>query len=951
MASNIFSSLSDPLRQEVSNLGWKKATEIQVLALQEILNGENALLIAPTGTGKTEAAILPIFELFLQRRKKHPIRGISILYITPLRALNRDILRRVIELGKNLDINVQVRHGDTTQYQRRKQVLSPPDMLITTPETFQAILPGKRLRQHLQHVRWVVIDEVHELATDKRGTQLTVGLERLTELTGREVHRIGLSATVGSPELIAAFLTGNKSCKILKSIKSKNLDIWVESPTPQKGDNKLAQTIMLSPGSVRRIHRLFELIKDYKTTLIFTNTRENAEALSSRMMALAPEVNVGVHHGSLSKSIRVETENNLKAGQLNAVVCTSSLELGIDVGDIEFVIQYLSPKQVTRLVQRVGRSGHVVEGKSKGCIIAAWPDDILESAVIVSLALDGILELPTLHQNPLDVLAHQIAGLALDWGEISLDDAYTLIKKAWPYHKLPYGDFTAVLDQLITTKVVWYNKHTKSIRRRYPHIFKYYYQHLSTIPDVKRYSVLDFLRHSRIGTLDQEFLARNGEIGQEFIMRGQTWRLISVNDEENLVQVEPVSQSFGAIPSWEGEMIPVPFMVAQRVGNIRDDIATDRHKLGTTDSPIHSFLNKEAFAKVKDLLTRHQHHGYSIPTDQKILIECYENYAIIHSCFGNLVNETLAKVLASLLSARLGINIGTQIDAYRIALIAPTSFDSQLIQKELLGIKPSDIELVLSETLRYTSLLAWRLWNVAKRFGIVSRDAEYQSRRARMLVSVLHHTPVFDEALREIFVEKMDIPNTQHVLRRIRRGEITIETAPTNLEYSPLALPILDRIAPQDILRPLVPTSSLIDVIKERIELGRVRLTCIFSGDYNAVRNLRTLEETIRCPKCGSTLVAALHPNNIQVAAIVKKKLTKRDLSPDEEREWQRAWLNAGLVQTYGKRALRTLVARGVGPATAVRILRRYHRTENDFYMDLIRAERDYARTRMFWDR
>jgi ATP-dependent Lhr-like helicase len=943
--------LSEPLKHEVANLGWEKATDIQVLALWEILRGENALLIAPTGTGKTEAAILPVFDLFLKRREQHLIHGISILYITPLRALNRDIFRRIIELGENLSINIQVRHGDTSQYQRRKQALNPPDMLITTPETFQAILPGKRLRQHLQHVRWIIIDEVHELATDKRGTQLTVGLERLTKLANRDLQRIGLSATVGSPELIADFLTGNKTCKILKTIESKDLDIWVESPTPQKDDNKLAQSVMLSPGSVRRIHRLFELIKDYKTTLIFTNTRENAEALSSRMMALAPEVKVGVHHGSLSKSIRVETENNLKAGQLKAVVCTSSLELGIDVGDIEFVIQYLSPKQVTRLVQRVGRSGHVVEGKSTGCIIAAWPDDILESAVITSLALDGILEIPTLHRNPLDVLAHQIAGLTLDWGEISLDEAYSLLKKAWPYHELRFGDYTAVLEQLIATKVVWYNKHTKSIRRRYPHIFKYYYQHLSTIPDVKRYSVLDFLRRSRIGTLDQEFLARNGEIGQEFIMRGQTWRLLSIDDEESLVQVEPVQQSFGAIPSWEGEVIPVPFMVAQQVGKIRSDIANDRGNSRSTGSPVHLLLSDEALAKVKDLLSRHQREGYVIPTDQEILIECYENYAIIHCCFGNRVNETLAKVLASLLSSRLGINIGTQIDAYRIAFISPTSLDPILIQKELLGIKPSDIRLVLSETLRFTSLFAWRLWNVAKRFGIVSRDAEYQSRRARMLASVLQHTPVSDEALREIFVEKMDIINTEQVLDRIHQGEITIDVAPVNQEYSPLALPILDRIAPQDILRPLVPTSSLIEVIKERLELGRVRLTCIFTGDYNAVRGLRTLAEKICCPKCGSTLVAALHPNDTRVAGIVKKKLNKRELTSDEEREWHRAWLNAGLVQTYGKRALRALVARGVGPTTAVRILRRYHRTEEDFYMDIIRAERDYARTRMFWDR
>ncbi|MEE9509733.1 MAG: DEAD/DEAH box helicase, partial [Candidatus Bathyarchaeia archaeon] len=304
-ASEVFSLLSKALRQEVEDSTWERATEIQVLAIPRILKGENVLLIAPTGTGKTEAAVYPVFEQFLRTRVKHSLKGISIIYITPLRALNRDIFRRLIKTGERLGIEVQVRHGDTTQYARRKQALNPPDMLITTPETLQAILPGKRMSRHLQSIRWVVIDEVHELATSKRGVQLSIGLERLRKLADRDFQRIGLSATVGSPERIANFLCGEeKNCRILKTFESKDLEIWVDSPTAEEKDGEIAKKVMLSPGSVKRIQRLFEVIDDYESSLIFTNTREHAEALSSRMIALRPEVKVGVHHGSLSKTAR-----------------------------------------------------------------------------------------------------------------------------------------------------------------------------------------------------------------------------------------------------------------------------------------------------------------------------------------------------------------------------------------------------------------------------------------------------------------------------------------------------------------------------------------------------------------------------------------------------------------------------------------------------------------------
>jgi ATP-dependent Lhr-like helicase len=948
--SDGFSLLSPALRQEVESLAWEQATAIQALAIPRILQGESVLLIAPTGTGKTEAAVYPIFEQFLRIRQSHPQTGISILYITPLRALNRDIFRRLIETGRRLGIRVQVRHGDTTQYARRQQALRPPDMLITTPETLQAILPGTRMRRHLSAVRWVVVDEVHELATDKRGAQLTLGLERLRKLAGRDFQRLGLSATVGSPERIACFLFGQGTTyRVLKTVEAKDLAIRVESPTADERDGVLAKKVMLSPGSVTRIRRLFDVIDAHPASLIFTNTREHAEALASRMIALRPDVQIGVHHGSLSKTARVDAETGLKAGHLKAVICTSSLELGIDVGRIEFVVQYLSPKQVTKLVQRIGRSGHVVAGRSQGCVIAAWPDDILESAVIVKFALNGILESPTIHEKALDVLAHQVAGVALDWGWIRLEDLHALVTGAWPYRDLSVEELTAVIEMLADRRILWFDGDV--VQKRYPRVFQYYYENLSMIPDVTHYSVVDFLRRKRIGRLDQEFIAKNGDVGQEFIMRGQTWRLISVSDDERLVQVEPVTQSFGAIPSWEGEVIPVPFPVAQEVGRMRGAIADALLHEGAAAGVFTGFpLDEDAGAKVIDVVAKQIQQKYPVPTDKRVLIEGFESYVIVHSCFGNLVNEALGKAVAALLSSRFGINVGTQVDAYHIAFISPTPLPPAAVRTELLSLTPDDLDHILSSVLGSTALFAWRLWNVAKRFGLVSRSAEYRSSRARMLASTLQHTPVYTEALREIHVDKMDLDNAAKVLKRMQDGLIEIDVASRRREYSPLALPILDRIAPHDILRPAAPTRALLDVVRERLGAAEVRLVCVFSGDYNGVRNLRSLPDPLRCPNCRSTLLAATHPKDHHLITVIKKRLSKRTLTTDEEQIWLTAWKSASLVQAYGKKALLALAARGVGPTTAVRILHKYHRTEDDFYTDIIRAERDYARTRMFWD-
>ncbi|MBU1940640.1 MAG: DEAD/DEAH box helicase, partial [Candidatus Thermoplasmatota archaeon] len=366
--TSVFTQFNPQIQEFLRKQQITTPTEPQKKAIPPILQGEHTLLIAPTGLGKTEAAIVPIFHNFLQQQKQTASseeKGISILYVTPLRALNRDMLRRTIKWGSELDIKVAVRHGDTPTAERSKQSKSPPDMLITTPETLQILFTGKRLRRHLRTIRWVVIDEIHELASDERGAQLAVALERLIEITtdaSHEFQRIGLSATVGDPDEVARFLGGKTSTlfrdvTIVEVDVTKHIELMVKLPTVEKKDYPLALQLRIEPISASLLRECKQQLDAHVSTLLFSNTRDGAEILTSRFHQWHQDYPISVHHGSLSKTARIEAENDFKSGKLTTLVCTSSLELGIDVGNTDFVLQYNSPRQVTRLIQRVGRSG------------------------------------------------------------------------------------------------------------------------------------------------------------------------------------------------------------------------------------------------------------------------------------------------------------------------------------------------------------------------------------------------------------------------------------------------------------------------------------------------------------------------------------------------------------------------------------------------------------------
>ncbi|MEM3827190.1 MAG: DEAD/DEAH box helicase, partial [Candidatus Micrarchaeaceae archaeon] len=448
---------------------------MQKSAIAEINNKRNCLILAPTGSGKTEAAMLPILDS-LSKSTNAP--GIKTIYITPLRALNRDLIRRLEEMSNYVGVSIAVRHGDTSQSERTRQSKKAPQILITTPETLQSILPTKYMGAYLRNVKYVVVDELHELYSSKRGAQLSLALERLEEKSPG-FQRIGLSATIGDVELVKRFLCGSRACALVSSPQKRELRLAVEMPQSANSYEELREHFGLDEASSARLFAVAKHIEESDTTLVFANTRQVVEAVGSRLIflnKLKPFGGIGVHHSSLDKKERIELEDLFKSHMLKAIIATSSLELGIDIGHIDEVVQYGSPRQAVRLVQRVGRSGHSKGRIPNGTIIALNPVDAIESIAICKLAESGFLETFNMHEKALDVLANQIAGIALDKGVCSLKELFEIIKRSAPYKDIQFEELRSLLDFMRRQRIVGFDGNLISSGNR---TRMFYYNHLS----------------------------------------------------------------------------------------------------------------------------------------------------------------------------------------------------------------------------------------------------------------------------------------------------------------------------------------------------------------------------------------------------------------------------------------------------------------------------------------
>jgi len=945
---NVFDRLNPRIRAMLADQSIIEPTLPQELAIPMVLDGEHVLLIAPTGTGKTEAASLPTLHKILVAKnseRSEKSLGTRAVYITPLRALNRDMLRRFNEWGDRLGISIAVRHGDTTQSDRRKQSLRPPDLLITTPETLQVMLTGKRLRHNLSTVRTVVVDEVHELATSKRGSQLSVLLERLVELAG-EFQRIGLSATVGSPEVVAKLLVGSsRLCEIVRADVERFTEFQVISPKPSRADYALAGQLQCEPRLAAHIRWIRDKVRS-KKCLIFVNTRQAAEVLGSRFRQLGEPI--GIHHGSLSVESRVEAEDAFKDGSLQGLICTSSMELGIDIGDVDHVIQYSSPRQVARLLQRVGRSGHGIGRIASGTIIATGPDDIAEACAITRRAVEASLEEIEIHHKPMDVLANQLVGLELDFGDIDIDKALQIVSRAYPFGDLARQELEEVASQIEEHRLTrLYNGQLQRTRKAR----QYYYENLSMIPDEKRFKIYDIVGRKLIGTLDEAFVINFAKPGATFVAKGEIWEVTEIDEDE--IKVVPIQRS-GEIPSWSGEEIPVPYDVAQEVGQIRNQIrklledseaeAGDKvqGEQAATRFLIDTYpIDIEAASELVELIKRQTDDSLPVPDHSQIVIEADGTTAVINSCMGHKINDTIGRVITALLSAKFGSSVAMEIDPYRIELALPKRMLPEEIANMISTLDPAHIEPILEMTLKNTTLLRWKMVHVARKFGALSRDIDYQRISMAKLLGVFEGTPMYREALREIYHDRLDLKKTNQVLEKIGQGEISVTTSGA----SPIGAS--GRGGGWDVTSPEHADAAVIELLKSRIMSDRVILFCVNCKKWKSLREVGKVPEQPECPLCGSRMVAALKPWEEEEIKIVKK--LEKSKNAEERRRTKRVFRNANLVLSYGKTAAIALASRGLGPETASRVVGKLQRDELEFYRDILKAEREYARTKRFW--
>lgn len=936
--ADAFTYLSAELKQALSDRGFHTPTIPQRAAIPALAAGQNALVIAPTGTGKTESAMLPVFSHLIEAE---PQFGISALLITPLRALNRDMLDRLQWWGETLDLDVQVRHGDTTQYQRQKQADNPPDVLITTPETVQAMLTGSKLRIALSDVEHVIVDEIHELVGSKRGAQLTVALERLHVLAD-EFQRIGLSATVGQPDAVAKFLTGDRAYEIINCGQQGAIDIEVRHPSITNQDEQLAQELVTDATIASHLRVMDEIIDEHESTLIFVNTRTTAEGLGSRFKKIG--TNLGVHHGSLSKDARIQVEDQFNAGELDALLCTSSMELGIDVGHIDHVIQYQSPRQVRRLLQRIGRAGHQQGEVSRGTIITSSPDDTIESMIIGRKAALGDVESAAIHHGSLDTVANQIVGLVMGHGDVRAADAYKLITRAYPFRELSEMQFREIITELSGNRVLYFDEETDQLKKSNGS-WQYFYSNLSMIPDEAKYTVSDIASGRQIGTLDERFVVDFAKPGEIFIQRGEMWRITEIDEEEASLSVTPVEDPTAEAPSWTGQEIPVPYTVAQSVGQLRGRIADQLTTASNSDN-ITTELVKDYPTKmdsVKIALDQYERHTEEMPTDRHVLIEFHGREIVVNACFGHKVNETIGRLISALIGQQTGSSVALDIDPYRISLEVPRGVTGRDIADVLTETDPSHVPTLLELSLKRSDALKFKLSHVAKKFGTIKewRGSGGRTFGRGRLLDALVDTPVFDEAIREFMHEELALDETVTVIEQIQQGDIGLSIVGTRT-----AIGIGGRPSRSEMLVPDNADASIIQTVQDRIQNDRVKLFCVHCQDWERTTKVKRVSEQPTCPYCDSTMIAALHPWADEMVSAVKAA----NKDSDQEADTQQVYRRASLVQSHGKKAIIALTGRGVGPQTAARIINNHRESEADFYRDILKKERQYARTKAFWD-
>ena len=808
-------------------------TEVQERGWLEVAAGRNTLMTAPTGSGKTLAAFFWCLDRLAGAPQPHADHRCRVLYVSPLKALTVDVERNLRaplsgmahaaeRLGLPIpDISVGVRTGDTTSEERRHLNRRPPDILITTPESLFLLLTSQA-REMLRSVRWVIVDEIHSLAPNKRGAHLAISLERLSALAGTEPQRIGLSATQRPLEEVGRFLAGTgREVAIVDAGRRKTLAITVEVPVDDMANLGEGEELPSGPaaalggaqdGSRRSIWpaiypRLLELIQEHRSTIVFVNSRRLAERLSARLNELAGEDLVKAHHGSIAKEHRRQIEDDLKEGRLRGLVATSSLELGIDMGAVDLVLQVEAPSSVASGIQRIGRSGHAVGEISKGVILPKYRGDLLETAVVVERMQLGEIETTVIPRNPLDVLAQQVVAMCAlqDW---DVEDLGRLVRRAYPFRDLGPRAFESTLDMLsgrypsdefaeLRPRIVW-DRLEGRLRGRAGA------QRLAvtsggTIPDRGLFTVNLLDDGRKVGELDEEMVYETRP-GENFVLGASTWRVMEVTPSQ--VLVAPAPGEPGKLAFWKGDSESRPVELGRALGTmIRELRSAGPGAAGKRLSEGAGFDERASRNLLQYL--EDQAQSSALPDDRTIVVERFRDElgdwrVCVLTTLGGKVHAPWGLAVAARLRERTGIDVQSIHTDDGFALRFPDAERPPDLEDVLLD--PDEVTELVTAQLHGSALFASRFRENAARALLLPRRRPGQrtplwmqrQKSAGLLQVAGGHPdfPILIETYRECLRDVFDLSALSDLMRAVRSREVRAVVVDTD-RASPFASSLL----------------------------------------------------------------------------------------------------------------------------------------------------------------